>query len=71
MPIHKTDFLKNHQVDSQLRARMLDWMVEVTKSYKFINKSYFGSVELMDRYFSCTSESIPVSQLHIIGVIAM
>jgi len=50
---------------------MLDWMVEVTKSYKFINKSYFGSVELMDRYFAASNESVPVSQLHIIGVIAM
>lgn len=44
MPIYKADFLKNHLVDAGLRARMLDWMVEVTKSYKFINKSYFASV---------------------------
>lgn len=44
MPRHKTDFLKNHQVDAVLRARMLDWMVEVTRSYKFIHKSYFSSV---------------------------
>ncbi len=44
MPFYKNEFLKNHEIDSQLRARMLDWMVEVTKSYKFINKSYFSSV---------------------------
>ena len=45
-------FLSRHQVDAQLRARMLDWMVEVTASYKFTHKSYFDGVLLMDRYFN-------------------
>lgn len=30
---------------------MLDWMVEVTSSYKFSHKTYFDGVALMDRYF--------------------
>jgi hypothetical protein len=28
-------FLSNHDIDYQLRGRMLDWLVEVCSSYKF------------------------------------
>ena len=45
------DFLRNHLIDGTLRARMLDWMVEVTSSYKFTHKTYFDGLSLMDRYF--------------------
>lgn len=45
-------FLDNHKIDSTLRARMLDWMVEVMTSYKFSHKSYFAGIQIMDRYFA-------------------
>jgi hypothetical protein len=48
------DFLRNHSIDGTLRARMLDWMVEVTSSYKFTNKTYFDGASLMDRYFEAS-----------------
>jgi hypothetical protein len=44
-------FLATHDIDRGLRARMLDWMIEVTSSYKFSTKTYFTGVQLMDRYF--------------------
>ncbi len=44
-------FLNKHDIDKNLRARMLDWMIEVISSYKFNAKTYFSSVYLMDRYF--------------------
>ncbi len=50
---------------------MLDWMVEVMKSYKFGNKTYFSGVEIMDRYFSKCKNSIPITELHITGVASM
>ncbi len=50
---------------------MLDWMVEVTSSYKFTNKSYFDGVQLMDRYFENEPESLLPVKLHIIGVQCM
>lgn len=50
---------------------MLDWMVEVMESYKFTHKTYFASVELMDRYLTEVGKSVPLSQLHILGVISM
>lgn len=50
---------------------MLDWMVEVTSSYKFTPKTYFSSACLMDRYFKAEEERLPITQLHIIGVTSM
>ena len=44
-------FMDKHRVDVSLRARMLDWMTEVTCSYKFSDKTYFDGVNLMDSYF--------------------
>ena len=61
-------FLANHKIDGTLRARMLDWMVEVMSSYNFGHKTYFAGVEIMDRYFESTDEILMPSQLHIIGV---
>lgn len=64
-------FLQNHDIDKQLRARMLDWMIEVTSSYKFHAKTYFSSVYLMDRYFKQEENRLPITKLHIAGVTSM
>jgi hypothetical protein len=50
---------------------MLDWMVEVTTSYKFSHKTYFDGVSLLDRYFEAEQESLSPSRLHLIGVQCM
>jgi hypothetical protein len=60
-----------HDIDKNLRGRMLDWMIEVTSSYKFTPKTYFASVYLMDRYFKAEEQRLPITRLHIIGVVAM
>ena len=44
-------FLAKHEIDSHLRAKMLDWMIEVTTSYRFTNKTFFDGIQIMDRYF--------------------
>jgi hypothetical protein len=64
-------FLSKHKIDGMLRARMLDWMVEVMSSYNFQNKTYFAGIEIMDAFFANCSEVLVPSQLHIVGVAAM
>ena len=64
-------FLAKHDIDKALRGRMLDWMIEVTSSYKFEPKTYFASVALMDRYFRAETARLPITRLHIVGVISM
>lgn len=46
-------------------------MIEVHSAYKFTPKTYFASVELMDRYFKAEQQRLPITRLHIIGVVAI
>ena len=64
-------FLAKHDIDKNLRARMLDWMIEVISSYKFNPKTYFSSVYIMDKYFHAEDQRLPITKLHITGVISM
>ena len=68
-------FLGGHDIDRSLRGRMLDWMVEVTSSYKFEPRTYFLGATLMDRYFAVEGSRVngrlPITKLHIVGVTAM
>ena len=50
---------------------MIDWMIEVTSSYKFSNKTYFDGISLMDRYFNNEVEVLSPNKLHITGIICM
>lgn len=50
---------------------MLDWMIEVTSSYKFTSKTFFTGVHLMDRYFKAEQQRLPITKLHIVGVSSM
>jgi hypothetical protein len=46
-------------------------MVEVMVSYKFNNKTYFASMQIMDRYFLAEKECLLPTKLHILGVQSM
>jgi hypothetical protein len=49
------EFLMRHEVNGQLRAKMVDWMIEVFSSYKCLDSTFFKGVDIMDRYFSLVS----------------
>ncbi len=63
--------LRRHKVTPNLRARMIDWMIEVLTNFKCDDQSFFLSVSLLDRYFKQKTEEREVSDLHIIGVTCM
>ena len=50
---------------------MLDWMTEVTSSYKFEAKTYFDGAQYMDRYLSLKKNSVEPTDLHALGVVCM
>ena len=66
-----TDCLGRHKVTANLRARMVDWMIEVLTNFRCDDQTFFLSVSLMDRYFKNCSARKEVSDLHIIGVTSM
>ena len=65
------DCLKAHEITPCLRAKMIDWMVEVLTNFKCNDQTYFMSVSLMDRYLKQKKEKKLIGELHIIGVASM
>ena len=47
-----TDFdpLERHQVPSDLRTKMVDWMIEVTTTFKCSERTFFLSVAIFDHF---------------------
>lgn len=50
---------------------MLDWMTEVTCSYKFDVKSYFDGVLYLDKYLKAKEETVEPYELHCLGIASM
>lgn len=65
------DSLCRHLITPALRARMIDWMIEVLTNFKCDDQTFFLAVSLLDRYFKNKQERREISDLHIIGVTTM
>jgi len=65
------DCMIRHKITPALRARMIDWMIEVLTNFKCDDKTFFLAVSLLDRYFKNKPETREVGDLHIIGVTCM
>ena len=46
-------------------------MIEVLSSYKMSEDCFFRSVRYMDLFFKNSSRKLQVSDLHVVGVVAM
>lgn len=62
---------RHESILPHMRARMVDWMVEVLTNFKCDDQTFFIAVSLMDRFFQNTLVRKEVSDLHIIGVTSM
>ncbi|CAK75510.1 unnamed protein product (macronuclear) [Paramecium tetraurelia] len=69
--IQKFEFLKKHSINSSLRAKMIDWMIEVLTSYKCKDQTFFLAVRLMDQYLNLSLKSHAPQDMHLIGVTCM
>ncbi|KAL4466693.1 hypothetical protein ABPG72_009499 [Tetrahymena utriculariae] len=47
-----TQFLQRHAITPYMRAKMIDWMIEVLKAYNFSETTFSLSVAIMDAYFT-------------------
>lgn len=63
--------LIRHKITPALRARMIDWMIEVLTNFKCDDQTFFLAVSLLDRYFKAKTETLEIANLHIIGVTTM
>ena len=45
-----SECLEKHNITPTLRARMVDWMIEVLTNFKCDDQTFFLSVSLLDRF---------------------
>ena len=63
--------LTRHKITPALRARMVDWMIEVLTNFRCDDQTFFLAINLLDRYFKNCTGSKEVSDLHVTGVTTM
>jgi hypothetical protein len=64
-------FLEHHQITERMRMRMIDWMIEVLSNYKCEDNTFFLAVNILDRYFKYTCDTLKPEDLHVIGICSM
>lgn len=68
---HSVTPLENHDITIKMRARMVDWMVEVFSVYDFLQDTYFLAVYVFDKYLNLTQSILSNEDVHLLGMIAM
>ena len=65
--------LAKHKISKEYRTKMVDWMVEVTTSFKCTQRTYFLAVALFDEYLRAQQgrKIMENSDVHAVGVAAM
>ena len=66
-----TNYLSRHDISSDYRSKMVDWMVEVLTTFKCSDSSFFLAVSLMDRFFAKSERQLTGADLHLTGVVSM
>lgn len=65
------DSLAKHKITPALRARMVDWMIEVLTNFKCEDQTFFLAVSLLDRFLKGTESEQEIADLHLLGVTSM
>lgn len=68
------NILKSHEFSSELRTKMIDWIIEVYAFFCFSDQTFFLSVHILDCYFvTQTKNNITIKEcdIHLLGMIAM
>ena len=62
--------LATHNISKEYRTKMVDWMVEVTTSFKCTTRTYFLAVAIFDTYLRKMQgkKVLENSDVHLIGV---
>lgn len=64
-------FLDNHEITEKYRGKMMDWMVEVLKTYNQKEETLFKAFYIMDLYFLKINNRVSANDLHLIGTVCM
>lgn len=65
------DCLLRHNINEHMRAKMVDWMIEVTSIFQSSPRTFFIAVKIMDKFFTLQNVSVSCGLLHIIGLTSL
>lgn len=70
--IHDPCYLKRHlNIEPQMRAILLDWLVEISYAYRLHRETWHLAVEYMDRFLTCSKQQMRVDRLQLIGMTSL
>lgn len=64
-------FLSSHKISNELRAKMVDWMMEVISGYYMSEECFFKAVLYMDKFLEKTPRRHEPGDIHLVGVVSM
>uniref|UniRef100_A0A8C5GDT1 Cyclin N-terminal domain-containing protein n=1 Tax=Gouania willdenowi TaxID=441366 RepID=A0A8C5GDT1_GOUWI len=65
----KADYLKGQEVTGNMRAILIDWLVQVNLKFRLLQETMYMTVGIIDRYLQ--DHPVPKKQLQLVGVSAM
>ena len=60
--------LRNHEITSQIRTKLVDWLFEVLYAYKCEESCMYLTMHLMDTFISKSKTKLTNNDIHLIGV---
>ncbi|OMJ70999.1 hypothetical protein SteCoe_30900 [Stentor coeruleus] len=63
--------LNKHEINESLRAKMVDWMIEVITKFELSIKTFFLSVKIMDKYLQLSCTQHMNNDILLIGITCM
>ncbi|KAM8871383.1 G2/mitotic-specific cyclin-B1 [Synchiropus picturatus] len=65
----RPDYLKSQEVTGNMRAILIDWLVQVGMKFRLLQETMYMTVGLIDRFLQ--EHPVPKKQLQLVGVTAM
>lgn len=69
--LYRDNFLSKHSIGPEIRARMVDWMIEVLSSFSCTQNTFFVALDIMDTFLTKTQRKFDVKDIHLLGVTCM
>lgn len=67
--LHDPFYLKRHSnIEPQMRAILIDWLVEISYAYRLHRETWHLALEYMDRFMTCSKQQMRVDRLQLIGM---
>lgn len=65
------NYINKHKIESKVRTKMIDWMIEVLYSYSCNTPTIFLSIDIMDNYLHKTDLILSNNDIHLIGIVSI